>query len=183
MFTERTTSRRSALKTLVFGVVVAAGGGAVAFVRSRGYAVPTRQLASLSPWEFAVVEQAARRIVQPDRPDDRTIPSADDTDVAGFVDGYASKMPAPMRRDLSRALLYLEQIAPLGKGLTKRFSELSPEEQDHVLASLESSGVMALRGAWNGIKSLVFMGYYRDPRTWSIVEYDGPLLGRSGRGH
>jgi len=174
-----TSSRRTALKTLAFGVLIAVAGGAVARVRSEGYVVRrTKPLLSLTPWELAVVEHAARRIAASDRPDDHSIPSADDVDVAGFVDAYVARMPPPMRRDLSRALLYLEQVAPLTVGLASRFSLLAPAEQDRVLEALETSPVVLLRGAFAGIKSLVFMGYYRDARTWRILGYGGPWIGR-----
>jgi hypothetical protein len=164
---------------MVVGAAFAGVGGALALVRSRGYQV-TRQgpLLSLRPWELAVVEHAARRIAASDRADDRTIPTPDDVDVAGFVDAYLARMAPPMRRDLSRALLYLEQLAPLAVGRAARFTGLSADDQDRVLRALEESPVALLRGAFAGIKSLVFMGYYRDPRTWPIIGYGGPLVGR-----
>jgi Gluconate 2-dehydrogenase subunit 3 len=175
-------TRRTILKSTVVSALVGAALGAVAFVRTRGYPSPSgRTLRSLAPWEARVFEHAARRIAAPDRTGDPRIPSADDVDVVGFIDGYTARMSAPMRRDLSRALLYLEQLAPLAVWKRARFTELSADDQDHVLESLETSPVMLLRGAFNGIKSLVFMGYYRDARTWPIVSYDGPWLGRPSK--
>jgi hypothetical protein len=172
-------SRRAALKTLAFGVLVAVVGGTIAKIRTQGYVVRrAKPLLSLSPLELAVVEHAARRIAASDRPEDRSIPSADDVDVAGFVDAYVAKMSPPMRRDLGRAFLYLEEVAPLTVGLASRFSLLGPADQDRVLAALEASPVMLLRGAFAGIKSLVFMGYYRDARTWGILGYGGPWVGK-----
>lgn len=179
--TPSTTSRRTALKSLVLGALVAGVAGAVARVRLGGYSVSRRKpLASLVPWELAVVEHAARRIAAPDRPGDPTIPSPEDVDVAGFVDDYAARMSPPMRRDLSRALLYLEQLAPVAVGLTARFTHLDAEGQDRALRGLEASPLPLLRGAFAGLKSLVFMGYYRDPRTWRILGYDGPWVRPSG---
>ncbi len=176
-------SRRAALKTVVLGALIVGAGGALALFRSRGYVAPSdRTLLSLAPWELAVAVHAARRIVAPDRPTDRTIPSADDVDVVGFVDAYAARMSAPRRRDLSRAFLYLEQFAPLAVGLSRRFTELAPDEQDRVLLALESSPILLLRGAFAAVKSLVFMGYYRDARTWGMLGYDGPWVSRGNRG-
>lgn len=173
------TSRRSALKTIVLGAVLAGVGGTVAFVRSRGYRADRLvPLVSLTAWELTVVEHAARRIAAADRPNDPSIPSVDDVDVAGFIDSYVARMAPPMRRDLSRALLYLEQVAPLAAAKASRFTELDPDDQDRVLQAFEASPVMLLRGAFAAIKSLVFMGYYRDARTWKIIGYEGPLLGR-----
>lgn len=175
-------SRRAALKTFVLAALVAGFGGTVALVRGRGYEVVRgKPLVALAPWELSVVEHAARRITAPDRPADRSIPSADDVDVAGFVDAYVSRMPAPMRRNLSRVLLYLEQVAPLTVGLSSRFTRLLPADQDRVMSAIETSSIVPLRGAFSCIKSLVFMGYYRDARTWRVLGYDGPLL-RGGAG-
>jgi hypothetical protein len=157
-------------------------GMAVAAVRTRGYRVPAwRRLEAFSPWQFIVIEHVARRIVAPDR-SDPDIPSADDADVAGFADGFAARMNSRTRKDLGRFLAYVEHVAPLVAGLTSRFTRMTAKEQDDVLASIEASSNDRLRGGFDGLKSLVFMGYYRDPRTWSILGYDGPLVGRPRAG-
>jgi hypothetical protein len=135
-------------------------------------------LAALEPWQFVVVEHAARRIVAPDRPDDRSIPTADEVDVAGFVDGWVARLPERVRRDLGRFLAYLEHLAPVGSGMTSRFTRLSPAQQDAVLATVEASSSDLLRAGFDGLRSLVFLGYYRDARTWRIIGYDGPLVNR-----
>jgi hypothetical protein len=174
-------SRRKILKaTLAAGVLLAAGS-TLAVLRARGYELPpdrAGKLVSLSPWQLIFVTHLARRIAAPDLPGDPSIPTADDVDVAGFVDGYVAHMPAALRRDLFRAFVYVEHVAPLRLGLAWRFTRLTPEDQDRVLEALESSGQDLLRGAFEGLKSLVFMGYYRDPRTWKILGYEGPLVHR-----
>ena len=177
------SSRRAALRTFVEGALVVGVGGAVAFVRTRGYSdARDRPLVSFAPWESVVLHHAARRITASDHPEDRTIPTADELDVVGFVDAYVARMPTPMRRDLTRAILYLEQVAPLTLGLMSRFSELAADDQDRVLVAFEASPVVLLRGAFVALKSLVFMGYYRDARTWSVLGYGGPWIGRAGHG-
>jgi hypothetical protein len=156
----------------------------VAYVRTRGYVIPAdraAKLVALAPWQFVLVQALAQRIAAPDR-DDPSIPTPDDTDVVGFVDAYVARMPAPLARDLGRAFAYTEHLAPIRSGFRARFTRLAPEEQDEVLAAMEASDQTLLRGAFAGIKSLVFMGYYRDPRTWSILRYDGPLVNRPERG-
>jgi hypothetical protein len=69
-------------------------------------------------------------------------------------------------------------VLPLGSGYTSRFTQLPPEAQDEVLTKLEASDRDLLRGAFQGVKCLVFMGYYRDPRTWGVLGYEGPWLTR-----
>ncbi len=139
------------------------------------------RLEVLAPWQYVVVQAVARRIAAPDR-EDASIPTTDETDVAGFVDGYVAHLPEGLRRDLLRALAFVEHLAPLGVGCVSRFTRLSAGDQDRVLAWLESNDQDLLRGAFDGLKSLVFMGYYRDPRTWRIVGYDGPRVKRPDGG-
>jgi hypothetical protein len=170
--------RRRLIKAAVTGALLL-GAGAAAVVRTRGYAVPAgRSLTWMSPWQYVVFQHAARRIAAPDRPDDGSIPSADDLDVAGFADGWIARMPAAVRRDLGRFLAYLEHLAPVGSGYASRFTRLAPADQDRVLAGVEASSNDQLRAGFEGLKSLVFMGYYRDARTWRVIGYDGPMLGR-----
>jgi hypothetical protein len=174
-------SRRRLLRSgLALGTFVIAGSG-LAFLRTRGYVVPPERaasLTSLSAWQWVFVTHAARRIAAPDRPADSSIPTPDDVDVAGFIDDYVGRMPHELRRDLFRAFAYVEHVAPLRRGYLSRFSRLPKDDQDEVLTSLATSEQELLRGAFEGIKSLVFMGYYRDARTWKILGYDGPFVGR-----
>jgi hypothetical protein len=180
--TQARPSRRRVLQAGVAAALVL-GGSAVAFVRTRGYDLPAdRALQAFAPWQFIVVQHAARRIAAPDRSGDPSIPGADLLDVAGFVDAWVARMDARVRRDLRRFLAYLEHLAPVAAGHRSRFTRLSPSAQDEVLASVESSSTDLLRAGFDGLRSLVFMGYYRDPRTWSLVGYDGPLIHRPAGG-
>jgi hypothetical protein len=173
----RGLSRRRLLQ--VGAVAALAIGGVTAVVRSSGYALPAgRRLLTMSSWQFVVVQQAARRIAAPDREDDASIPTADELDVAGFVDGWLSRMAPNLRRDLGRFLAYVEHLAPLSIGLGSRFTRLDAPSQDRVLSAIEASSIDLLRAGFDGLKSLVLMGYYRDERAWGIVGYDGPLVGR-----
>jgi hypothetical protein len=135
-------------------------------------------LLALSVSEFVVVRALARRICAADADD---APSVDAVGVARWVDGYIAQMDVDMARDLRRFLSYIEQVAPLAAGHSSRFSFLSPSAQDEVLRGLEESRNDLFRGGFQGVKALVFMGYYRDPRTWSVLDYDGPTVGRPTR--
>lgn len=154
-------------------------GVVLATLRTTGYAVPRgRRLAALAGWQFVVIEHAARRIAAPDDTRDADIPSPDELDVAGFVDAWISHMSPSMRRDFGRFLAYLEHVAPFGGGFASRFTRLRPLEQDRVLGHVEGSSNGLLRAGFDGLKSLVFMGYYRNPRTWRLIGYDGPWVAR-----
>lgn len=165
------------------GTALVIGGSAIALTRRGGYTLPAgRKLAVLAPWQFVVVEHAARRIAAPDREGDASIPTADDLDVASFVDDWMTRLPSRLSRDLGRFLAYVEHVAPLAAGFLARFTRLPAKDQDRVLASVESSSSDLLRAGFDGLRSLVFLGYYRDPRTWRIIGYDGPLVGRPQAG-
>jgi hypothetical protein len=176
--------RRRVLKLGVLAVL--AMGGALGVVRSRGYGLPPgQQLLTLSTWQFVVLQHAARRITAPDAAPDASgaaIPTADDLDVAGFVDGWLSRMRPGIRRDFGRFLAYVEHLAPLREGFASRFTRLDAAAQDRVLAATEASSSDLLRAGFDGLKSLVVMGYYRDARTWGILGYDGPRVGRPAGG-
>jgi Gluconate 2-dehydrogenase subunit 3 len=173
---ERGAERRQWLRLLVGGGVITVVGGAVGLVRTGGYALDSEvraKLQVLAPWQYVVLRAVARRMVAPDRPD---APSPDDVGVAEFVDAYLVEMRPAVRRDFLRMLRFTEQLAPLGSGLLGRFSDLSADDQDGVLARLESSRIGQLRAGFQALKSLVMMGYYRDPRTFRMLQYAGPLI-------
>lgn len=166
----------------IVGGVLAGLSSAVGLARRSGYELPaaTRaKLLALEPWQYVVVRELARRVCAPDA---EGIVGPDETDVVGFVDAYVAKMPKKLRRDLMRFLAFVEQLAPASIGLASRFTRLAPSEQDRVLGSLEASSSDLLRGGFDGVKALLFMGYYRDPRTWTVIGYDGPLVGRRSDG-
>lgn len=175
-------TRRRALE-LLGGTLVVGAGVVLAALRTSGYAIPPgRRLAGFSGWQFVVVQHAARRIAAPDDPANTSIPSPDDLDVAGFVDTWVSQMDRRVRRDFGRFLAYLEHVAPVAGGFASRFTRLEAAEQDRVLRGVEGSSSSLLRAGFEGLKSLVFMGYYRSPRTWALIGYDGPLMNRPAGG-
>ena len=168
--------RRKVLKAAIAFGVLGATGSVVALVRSRGYEVPQGvrgKLVGLEAWQYVVVQHLARRVCAGDEPG---VVTPDEADVAGFVDGYVANMAPRMRRDLGRFLGVIEQLAPAGLAMSSRFTHLEAADQDKVLGSLESSSSDLLRGGFEGLKALLFMGYYRDARTWRIIGYDGPRV-------
>lgn len=165
--------------------LLALGAAVSGVARIGGYDLPPgRRLVAMSPWQFVVMQHAARRIAarDPEGEANGAAPSADDVDAAGFVDGWLVRMPARVRRDFGRFLAYLEHLAPVRAGLASRFTRLDADAQDRVLAATEASSSDLLRAGFDGLKSLVLMGYYRDARAWSIAGYDGPLVGRPPSG-
>lgn len=155
----RLTRRR-----VILGTALAAISATVAAVRLRGYD---------EPWQTAVVRHLARRVCAADRPG---VVTPDEVGVTAFVEAYIATMPARLKRDFHRFLRFVEHVAPIGAGFASRFTKLAPEDQDQVLSSLESHSNELIRGGFDAVKAALFMGYYRDPRTWSILGYEGPRV-------
>ncbi len=165
---------RRRLGRVIAGVLLGAGA-ALGLVRTSGYELPPevrQKLVFLAPWQYLVVAQLARRIAAPDR---AGVVSTDAVDVAGFVDGYVARMVPGLRSDIGGLLGFVEHLAPVSAGFSSRFTRLGPEDQDRVLSWLEGADGL-LAGAFDGLRALIFMGYYSDPRTWSILGYEGPTL-------
>jgi len=173
--------RRRFLRVGLVGGAALAVGGVLAW-HTRGYEVPAetaRALRALGPKEFLVVRALAARIVRPDAPD---MPSPDDVGVAAFVDGLVARLDAANRSDLLRLLHIVEHVMPPASGYASRFTQLPGPAQDAVLTSMMTSRVPLLRGAFEALKSLCVMGYFRDARSWAGIGYDGPLAGRPAGG-
>ena len=174
-------TRRRFLRLGLGGAVLVGLGGALAWSTS-GYRVDretARQLRALSPKEFLIVRAALARLVRTDGDD---LPSAEDVDGALFVDGLVERMDDGNRGDLLKLLQVLEHVLPAASGHASRFTRLGGEDQDAVLRAMMESPVDALRGAFDALKSLAVMAFFRDPRTWGPIGYDGPFVGRPAGG-
>jgi hypothetical protein len=127
------------------------------------------QQRALSAKELVVFSAAARRILAPDGPG---APSPDELEVALFVDGYLAQLDEPLRADV-RALLHLFEHTA---SVTTRFTQLSATAQDRVLAGWQASRLAVRRQGLQALRTLAFLGYYRDARTWPMLGYTGPML-------
>lgn len=146
--------------------------------RASGYAIPRereKRLLSVSAWQYVVLTHLARRFAAPDELG-ADLPTPDELDVAGFIDERITTMRPKVREDFLSCLGIIEHVLPIRSGYARRFTSLAPAEQDHVLEQLEASDSGLLRAGCQGVKALVFMGYYRDPRTWKVLGYEGPWV-------
>jgi hypothetical protein len=162
-------------------------GSVLAIVRTGGYHVdPARvaKLRALAPWQLLVVDALVARFCASDVPygEDGAPPSPTEVGAAEFVDTFLAAADRPIRRDVLALLSVVEHGYPLACGERHRFTALDAAAQDRVLARMEASSVDMLRGAFGALKSLTLMAYYRDPRTWGILGYDGPLVARPDKG-
>lgn len=168
-------SRRSFLRRTAWGgALLLLGGGALRHLG--GYRLDPeveRRLQILSTKEAAVLLAVARRILAPD---EGGAPGADEIGVVAAVDEYLRALPAAAVSDI-KALLQLVEHSPLLFTLRAgRFTRLPPEAQDAVLADWATSRIDLRRRGFVGLKTLCVLGYYGDPRTFSVLGYPGPAL-------
>lgn len=179
-------SRRAFLRRVTKGAIafgVIGGAGVLAWVRTSGYRVDAKRAASLktiAPWQLAVIDAVASRICAADVAYDSpgAPPSPLEVGVGEFVDAFLAACEPSIARDCKGAIGFVEHAWPIACGELHRFTALSPDRQDVVLSKMEASSSDLVSGAFHGLKSLVMMGYWRDPRTWGVLGYDGPLVNR-----
>ena len=169
-------SRRRFLRAGLIGGLLL-GGAAVIGRQLSGYHVDEairRRLRVLSPKEYLVLQAVARRVLAPDAAD---APSADQVEVALAVDEYLSKLPRAVVSDV-RALLQLVEHGAIFGGA--RFTRMSSAQQDATLAGWQRSSLTVRRRGFQALRTLSFLGYWRDDRTWPLIGYSGPMLPRHG---
>jgi hypothetical protein len=143
-------------------------GVSMAALRASGYRVSREvreRLSCLAPWQYVVMEAIGGRVLDPER-----------ASVGLFADEYIAKLPKADRDDLFGLLAYIEHIAPYGRGMSQRFSALSPSQQDRVLTHLEQSEIGLLRGGFQALKALCLMAYYRKDESFRALGYGGPAV-------
>jgi hypothetical protein len=167
------TSRRRFLRRTLLGGALLTVGGVLGRHLLGGYAVDpgvASRLRALSPKEYVVLAAACRRLLAADAPG---APSPDEIGVALAVDGYLAGLHPDLVSDV-RALLQVLEHGPIWS----RFTRLDAGDQDALLAGWEQSALDLRRRGFQALKSLAALGYYGDPRTFSVLDYLGPMLPR-----
>ena len=119
------------------------------------------------------MQAVARRVLAADASD---APTPDSVDVAGAVDAYVARLPAAVQRDVRALLQLVEHGSSLFRGGATRFTHLSADAQDAVLRDWARSSLTVRRRGFQALRTLAFLGYWRDDRTWSLLGYSGPML-------
>jgi gluconate 2-dehydrogenase subunit 3-like protein len=172
-------TRRGFLRAGIAGTVLL-GGAAIVGRSLSGYhldATTAARLRALSPKEYLVMQAVARRVLAADAPD---APSPDSVDVAGAVDVYVAKLPDAVQRDVRALLQLVEHGSSLFRGRATRFTHLAAEAQDAALRDWERSSLTVRRRGFQALRTLAFLGYWRDDRTWPLIGYSGPMLPKRG---
>jgi hypothetical protein len=162
-------TRRQLLQT-GFGGVVLLAFGALLPSGCQHYSPIGRPLRFLSRKEFAVVTRAAVRILG--LPDERG------DEIGGFIDELLAELPPTTQSQARLMLRVVEHGTHLFDLKAKRFTRLSPAEQDAYLRGWMESSLGARRIVFRALKTLAALGYYAQPTAWPPIGYDGPWLGR-----
>ncbi len=163
-------SRRRLLGTGLGGALLLVFGSLLPTGCER-YSPTSRSLKFFTRKEYAVATQAAIRILGLDE---------DARDEIGvFMDGLLYELPRTSQTQARLMLRVVEHGTHLFDLKTKRFTRLSPAEQDVYLRGWMESSLGARRVIFRALKTLAALGFYAQPSSWDSVGYDGPVLNRN----
>jgi hypothetical protein len=168
-------SRRGLLRAGLAGGLLL-GGAAVIGRSLGGYrldAGKAAQLRALSPKEYLILQAVARRVCAVDEAD---APTADAVDAALAADAYVAKLPLSIQEEVRALLQLVEHGSAIFQGGTGRFTQLSPDAQDAALRGWQQSSLTLRRRGFQALRTLAFVGYWRDDRTWPLLGFSGPML-------
>ncbi len=172
LFGER-INRRRFLKRSAGGVALL-GLGSLLPAGCTRYPKPPTRLQFLDPREYAIINTVAERLLgagaigsQPDQ-----------IDVGANVDALVANWDKEAQGQLRTMLRVFEHGTYLFDLRRKRFTRLTAAEQDQYVAGWMNSTLGVRRIVFRALKLLVAAGFYREPRAWTRIGYDGPWLGR-----
>lgn len=165
-------SRRRILQVGLAGGALLAVGGVGLAVMPGALTPPRRPLRALTPRQYAVLAAFAERTC----PRGDGWPSADQLDVAGFVDDQLAECPPTLAEEVGAGLLLLENalVGLLLDGRPRTFTGSSPEQQDRILAAWRDSRLAVRRSVIKGVGSLCAVAYWSSPEIWPRAGYPGP---------
>jgi hypothetical protein len=129
--------------------------------------------------ETEILTQLMQRMVETGLPD---APRVRDTRAVATVDAVCRGLDPAVSGLLPLALLAVEWGPVFFELRPARFTSLTPEEQDASLRSWMTSRLQLRRTAFLGLRNLCFLGWYSQPESWSLIDYQGPLLRRAPAG-
>lgn len=130
--------------------------------------------AFFSPAEQEILTQIAERIVGSATPG---APRVRDTRAVSTIDALCASLDPALTAPLP-TLLRVVDYAPFVFDLRfRRFTRLTPAEQDASLDGWMRSRFALRRQAFYALRNLALLGYYSQDPTWPTIGYAGPLLG------
>jgi len=162
-------TRRRLLQTGLSGALLLAFGSVLPTGCAR-YSPTERELRFLTRKEYAVVTAAAVRILG--------LPDEDRENIGGFIDGLLADLPPTSQTQARLMLRVVEHGTHLFDLKARRFTRLTPADQDAYLRGWMESTLGARRIIFRALKTLAALGYYAQTTSFAAIGYDGPWLGR-----
>lgn len=131
---------------------------------------------SLTAQEYQVFDKLRRVLLPTAR---FNLPSTDEVPVMTNIDDMIGKLSDNVRDTLQLGVKVFETGSLV---TTLKFSKFSSMTDEDALAYVNKwqEGLFVQRGLMTGLKSVVLFAYWRDSRTWSALEYDGPVTEKWG---
>lgn len=165
-------SRRSFLGVGAGGLAILAVGGTGLGLWPPVPRAPAAPLRALSPRAFSVLAALSDRIC----PGGEGFPTAAEIGTAEAVDGLLATMEPGTVAEVQQALLLFENALTglIFDGRPRPFTACSPEEQDAILVTWQTSGLHLRRKVIKALRGLVAAAYYANPAVFPAVGYPGP---------
>ena len=164
--------RRSLIKRGLFGGALLFVGSAVGvgIIPGDVSVKPSGALFAISAKAFPVLAAVAARVLAGT--------TASPVDVAMKVDGALRYASPEAQKDLSSALLLLENALTglLLRGRPTPFTELDEAGQDAALHAWRDSRLTVLRGGYHALRKLCLAAHYATPAGWPDTGYPGPSI-------
>ncbi|MDP3938447.1 MAG: gluconate 2-dehydrogenase subunit 3 family protein [Deltaproteobacteria bacterium] len=171
-------NRRNFLKGTLAGSILLAGSGLLPAGCAR-YEAPGAELKVFSEKEYAVMKAAADALVGHGG---EGAPSATEAGVAAQFDAQLAFAPEEVRTQVKQMLQIFEHGTQVFFFSIKRFTELSPEQQDSYIETWMESGIAFRKTVFTAMRRISFAIYYATPAVWSSIDYDGPWIGQTAIG-
>jgi hypothetical protein len=159
------------------GVGVALGAGAGGLASMRGCAPDVHDLRCLSPHAWRTLDALATALFPPGG---AIAQGAASMDLARAFDGFLADEPEHRRRDLSRALLWLEYGPVLYERRLRTFSHLREDERLAHFEAWSTSESLLRRQVASAFRRFLSLVFYDRPEIWPSIGYPGPMFGGAG---
>jgi hypothetical protein len=94
-----------------------------------------------------------------------------DLQVADRILEYIGTLPRPMQKEIRQLLIVFEYLPIFFLFKPKRFSRLSPKDQERYIAAWGTSSIGLFRSGFRVLKSLSVSTYYQNPAAWDAIGY------------
>lgn len=173
----RLTRRRFLRWSLYSAAALAGAGGALlALLRVSPFddQQPPSDLNALSQQEYWLFKRA--EIVLLPIPEGE-LPLPEEVPVLANINAMMAMLPPHVRDELTLGLALFDSAAVIAGWHGKRFVDLDVDQARQYFDDWARGNTLQ-RTLATVIKKFVYIAYWRDPKTWSALEFDGPVSDR-----